>query len=174
MLPDKKEKLILIGKSGSGKDWYLRHLVDLGLEPSRKTTTRPKRINETNEYRFVSESEFKGSLDDFLVYETFTNSHGDIWYYGISKEEFEKAQIFIMTPGELSSVSEEIRKKMFVVYLDIDRDVREERILKRDDKNDSIKRRMDADEIDFMGFKDYDLKITDPEFDVELVLSLMD
>jgi hypothetical protein len=39
--------------------------------------------------------------------------------------------------------------------------------------NDSIKRRLDADEIDFSGFKDYDLKITDPEFEVEMVLSLM-
>lgn len=174
MLEDKKEKLILIGKSGSGKDWYLRHLVDLGLEPSRKTTTRPKRINESDEYRFVSESEFKDSLGDFLVYQSFTNSHGDVWYYGILKEEFEKGQVFIMTPGELSSVSEEIRKNMFVVYLDIEREVREERLFKRDDKNDSITRRIEADEIDFSNFGDYDLKITDPEFDVELILSLMD
>ena len=44
----------------------------------------------------------------------------------------------------------------------------------RQDKNDSIKRRLDADEIDFQDFKDYDLKITDPEFTADDVYSFMD
>jgi hypothetical protein len=47
------------------------------------------------------------------------------------------------------------------------------RIIKRNDNNDSVIRRLDADDIDFLGFKDYDLKITDPEFDVESIISLM-
>ena len=50
----------------------------------------------------------------------------------------------------------------FVVYLDIDRSVRESRLLGRQDKNDSITRRLDADDIDFQSYNDYDLKITDP------------
>ena len=67
-----------------------------------------------------------------------------------------------------------MRKGCFVVYLDIDRDIRESRLLGRQDKNDSITRRLDADDIDFGSFKDYDLKITDPEFLADDVYDLMD
>ena len=51
---------------------------------------------------------------------------------------------------------------------------RENRILKRNDDNDSVIRRLDADEIDFQNFKDYDLKITDPEFESIDIINLMD
>ena len=38
----------------------------------------------------------------------------------------------------------------------------------------AIKRRLDADDVDFSQFSDYDLKITDPEFTAEDVYDLMD
>jgi dephospho-CoA kinase len=79
-----------------------------------------------------------------------------------------------MTPGELNQIDPIIRKKCFVVYLDIDRKVRESRIMRRNDNNDSIIRRLEADELDFSNFRDYDLKITDPEFEVDDIISLMD
>ena len=55
-------------------------------------------------------------------------------------------------------------KGCFVVYLDIDRPTRENRIKGRGDKNDSVQRRLDADEEDFKNYDDYDLRVTDPEF----------
>ena len=79
-----------------------------------------------------------------------------------------------MTPGEFSNLTSEMRKGCFVVYLDIDRKVRESRLLGRQDKNDSITRRLDADDIDFQSYNDYDLKITDPEFSSDDVYDLMD
>ena len=89
------------------------------------------------------------------------------------KEDFNNSQAFILTPGEVRQLTPEVRKNCFVVFLDIDRSIRESRISNRQDHNDSIKRRLDADEIDFKNFTDYDLKITDPEFDVDSILSLM-
>jgi guanylate kinase len=79
-----------------------------------------------------------------------------------------------MTPGEFNNLTPEMRKGCFVVYLDIDRRVRESRLLGRQDKNDSISRRLDADDIDFQEYKDYDLKITDHEFSSDDVYDLMD
>jgi len=79
-----------------------------------------------------------------------------------------------MTPDEFSNINPELRKVCFVVYLDIDRIIREYRLFKRRDMNDSITRRLDADEEDFKDFKDYDLKITDPEFTADDVYDLMD
>ena len=180
--PSKKEKLILLGKSGSGKDFLMRKLVEKKLRGCLKMTTRPQRKHEIQwiTYEFVADWTFKEKIDndEFLVYQTFEvtpeGKDPETWYYGITKEEFEKSQVFIMTPGEFENITPEVRKGCFVVYLDIDRDTRESRILGRQDKNDSVTRRLDADEIDFQNFKDYDLRITDPEFLADDIYDLMD
>lgn len=178
----KKEKLIILAPSGGGKDFLMRKLVDKGLIGCLKMTTRPQRKHEIQlvTYNFVTDSLFKEKIDnnEFLCYQTFNvtpeGRDPETWYYGITKEEFDRAQVFIMTPGEFENINPEVRKGCFVVYLDIDRSIRESRLFKRQDKNDSITRRLDADEIDFKDFKDYDLKITDPEFTADDVYDLMD
>ncbi len=170
---DKSEKLLICGHSGSGKDFLLRQLKEKGLKASIKVTTRPKRKNEVEgvNYYFKTLNQFE-SLD-LLVSQDFFNDKGELWKYGILKEDFNNSQAFILTPGEVRQLTPEVRKNCFVVFLDIERSIRESRISNRQDQNDSIKRRLDADEIDFKDFKDYDLKITDPEFDVDSILSLM-
>ncbi len=170
---DKSEKLLICGHSGSGKDFLLRQLKEKGLKASIKVTTRPKRKNEVEgvNYYFKTLNQFE-SLD-LLVSQDFFNDKGELWKYGILKEDFNNSQAFILTPGEVRQLTPEVRKNCFVVFLDIDRSIRESRISNRQDQNDSIKRRLDADEIDFKNFTDYDLKITDPEFDVDSILSLM-
>ena len=156
---DKTEKLLICGHSGSGKDFLLRQLKEKGLK-----------VEGVN-YYFKTLNQFE-SLD-LLVSQDFYNDKGELWKYGILKEDFNNSQAFILTPGEVRQLTPEVRKNCFVVFLDIDRSIRESRISNRQDHNDSIKRRLDADEIDFKDFKDYDLKITDPEFDVDSILSLM-
>jgi len=180
--PNKKEKLILLGKSGSGKDFLMRKLLEKKLRGCLKMTTRPPRKHEIQwvTYEFVADWTFKEKIDndEFLVYQTFEvtpeGKDPETWYYGITKEEFEKSQVFIMTPGEFENITPEVRKGCFVVYLDIDRSIRESRLFKRQDKNDSVTRRLDVDEVDFKNFKDYDLRITDPEFTADDVYDLID
>lgn len=178
----KREKCILLGKSGSGKDYLMRKLVEKGLKGSLKMTTRPQRKNETHlvTYNFVNESTFTDKIknDELICYQTFNvtpeGKDPETWYYGLTKEEFDKSQVFIMTPGEFANIDPITRKGCFVVYLDISREIRESRLIRRQDKNDSIKRRMDADEDDFLGFSDYDLKVTDHEFTADDIYDLMD
>ena len=182
MNSEKKEKVIILGKSGSGKNFLMRNLIEKNLKPCLKWTTRPQRKFEKGgiDYNFISESEFNRTIYDgrFLLHESFEvtpeGKDPQVWYYGITNEEFESSQVFIMTPSEFSKIPIDLRKGCFVVYLDIDRKVRESRIFKRDDKNDSIIRRLDADEIDFANLIDYDLKVTDPDFNGDDVYNLMD
>ena len=177
----KSEKVIIIGCSGSGKDYLMRKLVERGLKGCLKWTTRPQRKHEKQgiTYNFVSDTQFTESINEnkFLTYQTFSvtpeGKNPETWYYGVTNEEFQRAQVFIMTPGEFSNINTELRKVCFVVYLDIDRSVRESRLLGRQDKNDSITRRLDADDIDFQSYNDYDLKITDPEFSAADIYDLM-
>lgn len=172
----KSEKCIICGASGSGKDYLLRQLIKLGLKYSPKITTRPMRKMEKDgvDYNFMTNETFKNLLNEnnIKTYQHFTVQDSD-WYYAISEENFNENQLFIMTPHEISMISPEDRKKCFVVYLDIDETVRKNRIIKRNDNNDSITRRLEADKADFKDFSDYDLKITDPEFDSEMIYDLM-
>jgi guanylate kinase len=182
---DKHEKLIILGQSGSGKDFLMRKIVKKDLIGCLKTTTRPQRKHEIQwvTYEFVADWTFKERIEngEFLCYQTFNvtpeGRDPETWYYGITNAEFEKAQVFIITPAEFYMLDAETRKGCFVVYLDIDRPTREERVLRRRDMNDSIKRRMDADEEDFADFSksgDYDLRVTDPDFNADDVYALMD
>lgn len=179
---EKREKCIIIGPSGSGKDFLLRELVKMGLNPLIKYTTRPPRKNETNgvDYYFISDEEFKKSLDNnqFISYQTFNvtpvGRDPEIWYYGIKQEDFDTCQVVILTPFEWSQIPKENRKNFFVVLLDIPENIRESRIANRNDDNDSIKRRIEADRKDFQDFNEYDLKIRDHEFEPKMVFDLME
>lgn len=172
----KNEKIIIVGHSGSGKDFLQRELIKKGLRFQPKLTTRPKRSGETDgvEYFFITNNEFESLLKDnsVLTYQSFEIGD-DIWHYAITNENFENNQIFIMTPFEISKLSEADRKKCFVVYLCIDENIRIERVQKRKDMNDSIARRFQADRKDFENFTDYDMKVTDHEFDAEIIYDLM-
>ncbi len=173
----KTEKIIICGPSGSGKDYLLRELSSIGFVPSVKVTTRPKRDKEIDgsSYKFVKTEDFKNMLisEELLVHQDFLNDMGHIWEYGILKEDFRRSQVFIMTPKEISQLPKDYRKNSFVVYLDIDRKVREGRLHIRKDKNDSISRRLDSDDLDFSNFRDFDLRLKDPEFEVETITGLM-
>lgn len=172
----KNEKIILVGPSGSGKDFLLRGLVTKGLKYFPKFTTRPKRSLETNgvEYDFISESQFHGLLEsgDIKTHQVFPIKD-EKWYYGISKENFDDNQAFIMTPHELSMLSTQDRKQSFVVYLDIDESVRRQRLSNRNDNNDSVERRISADNQDFKNFNNYDLRLNDPTFEIDWIYDLM-
>ena len=182
-MANKKEKIVILGASGSGKDFLMRKLSDR-LKPCLKCTTRPMRTSETQsvEYDFINESKFLETInnDEFIVHQKFTvtplESEPEDWYYGITEKEFNNSQICIMTPGEYNLIdwTKVDRKSLFVVYLDIDRKVRESRLHNREDKMDSIKRRLDADEIDFKDFDHFDLKVRDPDFTADDIYELME
>ena len=181
-MSEKTEKCIIIGASGSGKDFLMRKLTEKGMKPCLKWTTRPIRKFEKQgvNYNFVNKELFLQTIneDKFLSCQQFEvtpeNSESQTWYYGITLEEFHKSDVFIMTPGEFRDLPSDLRKGCCVVYLDISREIREGRLNNRQDKNDSIKRRLDSDDIDFKENFDYDLRITDPDFGADDVYSLIE
>jgi guanylate kinase len=172
----KNERCIICGPSGSGKDHLLRGLIKKDLKYNPKITTRPRRKLEQEgiEYNFIDNQLFNEMLNSNSIktYQHFLIEGSD-WYYAISNQNFDENQLFIMTPHEISMLSSEDRKKCFIVYLDIDEVIRKNRIMKRNDNNDSIIRRMKADDEDFKNFTEYDLRITDPDFEVDMVYDLM-
>jgi guanylate kinase len=131
-----------------------------GLTTSAITTTsRDPRSHETNgvDYYFVSEDEFEKDIDAerMLEYDVFND-----WYYGITREEFNKTNLSIVTPRGLQKYRKLVgRDNLFVVYIDTPLEVRYERIQKRGDDPSESLRRFIADEKDFEGFKDWDFRV---------------
>lgn len=167
-----KEKIVLVGKSSSGKDYLAKWLKSQGLRKSVMHTTRPIREGEVNgeTYHFISNESFTEMIhrDEFYEFDNFIG-----WYYGSTNEDFKQNQVFIKTPNGVSKIEPEDRKNCFIIYLDMPDEVLYERLLKRGDNNDSIERRMDADREDFKNFTDYDLRICDRDYDPEFILSLL-
>ncbi len=177
----KTEKLIIIAPSGAGKNFLMNKMVEKGLKAGIKCTTRPIRKFEKQgiDYNYINNEEFSELINEnkMMVHQSFLvtpeNAPAETWYYGLTNEEFNNSQVFIMTPKELSELTPEQRKESFVVYLNIDRAIRQKRLYKRDDKNDSINRRLDSDDIDFDVEIDYDLMINDHEFTIDDIYDLM-
>ena len=156
-------KLILVGKAASGKDHLRKRLMDKGLNYGISHTTRPPRDGEVDgqDYHFVTEEEFLSIIDqgDMVEYQQFIG-----WYYGMAVWEWNKADVIILNAEALEQLSPEVRKECTVIYLDIPLEVREQRMLERNDTDDNYKRRLKADEEQYKDFNNYDIKITNPDF----------
>lgn len=163
------KKVILVGKGGAGKDFLASHLVKKGYVKDISYTTRVARDTEKNgiDYHFISKSTFLRLIQEGFFYET-AEFNGAL--YGTSKESWEKADLFIMTPTGLSHVTMKDRVNATIVFLNIDRDTRRVRLRKRTSTFDTVERRLEADDSDFESFEKnmgYDISITDPIFDLD-------
>lgn len=157
-------KIIIVGKGASGKDHLKKKFLVRGFKQSVSYTTRPPRSTELDgiDYHFVDEPTFKQmiTLKEFREWNVFGEQK---WYYGTTVREFNAASIFVMTPSGVKALTEQERKKCFVIYLDVPEEVRRERLCERNDA-DTPERRLRTDNEDFKDFEDYDMKITDHDF----------
>lgn len=151
-------KTIIVGKSAAGKDYLRKMLTKKGYTYGIPYTTRPIRENEKNneDYYFINNDIFNNMLNDNLFY-YFENFNG--WFYGVTYEQWIKNNLFIMTPSAIKKLKPDDRNNSIVLYLDIPLEIRKKRLETRNASDDSIERRIVADELDFKLFMDFDLNI---------------
>lgn len=156
-------KLVLVGKAASGKDYLKNRLKKRGFKVGVSHTTRPARKGEVNgvDYHFTDNDTFKKMIEsgEFVEYMEFNG-----WFYGQTIEDFNQAEVMIMSKDGLSILPAKYRQQCVVIYLDIDYKTRVERLNHREDGNDSIIRRLFADDEQFKNFKDYEIVINNPDF----------
>lgn len=156
---------IIMGKTCSGKNAAIKELVNRGWSQIITYTSRPKRRGEKNgrEYFYISEEDFASKINNgyFAEWKSYY-VNGKTWYYGSPSEEIieasldDKNHVIILTPqgveDTLSFLSKYISDyQINIIYLYANRSTILNRLQKRKDKNDSITRRMRADDIDFMN-----------------------
>ena len=156
-------KLILVGKAAAGKDYFKNRLLGKGFKCGVSHTTRKPRKNEIEgfDYHYVTDERFVEMLENEEMME-FMEFKG--WKYGLTKKEFNGSDVLIMSPDGLDLLPEDAKKECIIIYLDINPTTRLTRLIMRNDQNDSISRRFEADEKQFENFEEYDLRITNSEF----------
>ena len=170
---------VLVGKSASGKDFIMNKLVkEYGFKRVISHTTRPIRNGETNgkEYYFISLDKFLNmSLKDNFIECREYNTQQGLWYYGLSKHEIDLTDdnkyVVILDFNGLKTLEEYLKSvgmedKLTSVYIEAKAQVRLQRSLNRegemtDEQVMEVIRRLEADEKDFEGAKEYaDLTFT--------------
>lgn len=154
---------IIMGKTCSGKNAVVKELVSRGWSQIITYTSRPKRRGEKNgrEYFYISDDDFSNKINNgyFVEWKSY-NVNGKIWYYGSPSEEIieasldDKNHVIILTPQGVEDTLAFLSKyitdyQINIIYLYANRSTILKRLQKRKDKNDSIERRMRADDIDF-------------------------
>lgn len=143
--------LVLIGKSGSGKtsieDYLIKHK---GFVRAISHTTRNKRINDVEgiNYFFVSQEEMdrlesENQLAEKIVYLGNT--------YALVKEQCKEDRVVAVVPEGLKQLITHKDLNLFSVYLDVNADVRRERMLGRGDSLEDAKKRLSVDDEVFAG-----------------------
>lgn len=135
----KYKPTIITGKSGSGKDYLLKYMVQKGFTPLVSHTTRPKRANEIDciDYYFVSVTEFLAD-NDFIEtrsYDTELNGEKHTWYYGLSNRELDRNKDKnIVTIFDITGANEFIKNTGMdcnIIYLDVSDEIRKNRAILR-------------------------------------------
>lgn len=167
---NEQKRIILAGKGASGKDHLRAMIQSRGFTYSVSHTTRPPRMGEKDgsDYYFVTLSEAQEMIlsGRFIEHTVFNG-----WVYGTSRDEFSRADLFILTPSGISQLSEKDREDSFIIYIDVDEETRRKRMSERRDA-DSVERRLEADEKDFSNFSDFDCIINSNCFDESILDSI--
>lgn len=160
------KRIILCGPAASGKDYLRKKLESRNFKYAVSYTTRPARQGEIHgkDYYFIDETQASDMIErgEFYEYVIFNG-----WLYGTTNSQWlqkDDENIFIMTPTSIKNISADDRVQCFIIYTDIRIDIRRNRLSDRQMPGDSLERRIKADEQDFENFRDYDIRITNPDF----------
>lgn len=166
--------ICILGGACVGKDTVRSMLVERHPELVEATshTTRPMRANETgDEYYFIDEAMFHAMYDngEFIetrVYEVIgDNDSLEYWYYGYTVEEIDSKLrrgniIMIVDLKGFKEFKSIYGDRCIGFYLNVDRDLRVQRYLSRDELNykvvkECIRRIDDDDNVAFKGYRDW-------------------
>lgn len=160
----KNKKYLIVGPAASGKDWLQQRFIEKGYTRLIQYTTRPKRPTENGtEYHFISQKLMGKMIREmkFLSVKCFKD-----WWYGFSKKDFEECNVAIVSIGNINELRYNYPNLLDfceIIYLEIPKEIRIERLSGRyvgGNVDDTVERRVSADEHDFEDFNFYTICLT--------------
>lgn len=141
--------LILVGPSASGKTEVVKKLIsEHGMKKLVTYTSRSMRVGEINhiDYHFLDRCEFEKKISEgfFLEHVEYNGN-----YYGTSYEGLDPDKVVILEPSGLKHYIREAKDLIKICYITCSKELRKERMIKRGDDPESIKKRLASDDIIF-------------------------
>lgn len=147
--------LLLCGKSCAGKDTIQKELIKMGMKSIVSYTTRPPREHETEgvEYHFITKEEFfKKEAEGFFAETVYYNvDTGERWYYGSAVEDLSVDKVIIVNPHGLEQLRKIKSLNPIAFYITAGEETIWNRLRERGDNAAEARRRLNADDEDFMG-----------------------
>lgn len=185
IIPIKEKMIVIVGKSGSGKDYVSNYLANtFGFNKTVSYTTRPKRDGEVEgkDYYYLTTEEFckKNNNDEFIETREYTTKFNDkdqVYFYGTSKEEIDNKtkKICIVDLKGLKEIKKYYgEENLLVIFIDAADEIRQRRAMRRGsfDKSEWY-RRLKDDNKKFKDFE-YDYKIMNNKTQTELEYKVCD
>ena len=155
--------IVLIGKSGSGKDTIIQKLrADLKIPIAISFTSRPMRYGEIQDltYHFVSDDYFEENKEKFIEQRLYKVINQDgtkgIWRYGLTEESFEKGTNLVIVDVDGYKALRKFfgKENVLPFFIHCSDTTRLNRLIGRGDMNNPLEvtRRLEADEKDFKEF----------------------
>lgn len=154
-----KPKLyVIMGKSLSGKTYLQQALRNLGIEPIKTHTTRPKRYDGEDGYIFDTDMPYLN-----IAQRVYNVANGRRWYYWLTKDDLNiKKDSALITDFKgykdvVKSVNI-VEVEIVPIYLDVSLHDRMKNYVNSErstDEEAEIIRRLAADEEDFEELKNY-------------------
>ncbi len=140
--------ILLMGASGSGKTTVSKYMIEkYGWKDISSYTTRAPRFENEHGHIFISDEEFDQIPKESICAYTLYNGHR----YCATSDQVDNADVYVIDPAGILFLKEHYHgiKTPVVVYLEVDRKERKERMLKRGDKKEKVNERLDLDDKEF-------------------------
>ena len=134
-------KLLVIGKSASGKDVIVGELRKRGLSVLLSYTTRPKRADDDKEPKHIYVEEMTVPIEDTIAY---AELYG--YKYWATKKQFEESDIYIIDPVWAQVLAADYKEcKVIIVAICADDEVIKERLISRGDNKELLEKKYNED-----------------------------
>lgn len=119
-------KILIAGRTASGKDHFVRLLEKNGLTSVQSRTTRPKRGENDNSHLFVSKEEAAQQIN--RIAETTINGYD----YYVLKEDLQHKDLYVIDPNGIMNLIANMPEETFLlVYMEASEQTRKQRYMDR-------------------------------------------
>ncbi|MFG6369457.1 MAG: guanylate kinase [Lachnospiraceae bacterium] len=150
--------LLLCGKTCTGKSTIQKELIKIGMKSVVPYTTRPLRGDEIDgeEYHFITQTEFleREAQGFFAETKSYDVATGEKWFYGSAVKDLTEDKVLIVNPYGLIQIRKIKSLNPIAFYLISGEETIWNRLRQRGDDSAEARRRLNADDKDFVGIEE--------------------